>query len=278
VSIEALSMVMNHSKATGSAKLVLLGIANHLGPDAHEGAWPSQRRLADYANMSERGVQKCVDKLVALGELRVKVASGHSRSQYKPNLYWVTVECSEDCDRSMSHHRVEPQYGQGGTPVPSGANAGTDRVEPQFVLTVREPEVKPKENLNQKIKLHNGELFDSFWDIYPRKENKPRARKEFDKAIKRVEFTILMAGAERYRDDPNRSAEYTMHPSTWLHNDSWENELLPDRKRKMTNAEQGALLAAQYRAEEQGQLESAGARNFELESEWGSMVRGVDDE
>jgi hypothetical protein len=277
MSIEALSMVMNHSKAAGSAKLVLLGIANHLGPDAHEGAWPSQRRLADYANMSERGVQKCVDKLVALGELSVQVASGHSRSQYKPNLYWVMVECSDDCDRSMGHRRVEPQYGQGRTPVPSGANPSTDRVEPQFVRTVIEPEVKPSENLNQEIVSHTGELFDKFWATYPNSNDKPRARREFDKAIKRVGFDTILAGAVKYRDDPNRSAEYTKHPSTWLHNDSWDNPLLPApvvKGRKLTNAEEGALLAQRERGLEQAALEQGTAAG-QLEADVANMFRSI---
>jgi hypothetical protein len=143
MSIEALSMVLNHSTAMGSPKVILLGIANHLGPDATEGAWPSQKRLADYANLSERGVQKCVDKLVKSGELRVEVAGGHSRNQYKPNRYWITIECPEDCDKSMSHRRGELQD-QGRTPVPSGANAGTVRGVPEFVQTVIEPKEKSK--------------------------------------------------------------------------------------------------------------------------------------
>ena len=151
MSIEALSMVLNHSRAVGSPKVVLLGIANHLGPDATEGAWPSQKRLADYSNMSERGVQKCIDKLVALGELRVEVAGGHSRNQYRPNLYWITIECPDDCDRSMSHRRGE-HLDQGRTLVPSGANAGTVRGEPEFVLTVIEPEEEPfKSRKSQQV-------------------------------------------------------------------------------------------------------------------------------
>ena len=122
MSIEALSIVLNHSRATVSAKLVLLGIANHLGPDAWEGAWPSQRRLADYANITERGVQEAIKKLVELGELRVSVAAGNSRNQYKPNLYWIDVECPDDCDRSMGHRKVAQKDPQGHTPVPAGSH------------------------------------------------------------------------------------------------------------------------------------------------------------
>ena len=88
MAIEVMSLVLNHSKATGRAKLVLLGIANHQGD---QGAWPSIATLARYANASERSVKRDIQLLVDLGELRVDVNGAPSDSQYKPNLYWVTV-------------------------------------------------------------------------------------------------------------------------------------------------------------------------------------------
>jgi hypothetical protein len=236
MSIEALSMVLNHSKAIGSQKVVLLGIANHLGPDANEGAWPSQKRLADYSNMSERGVQKCIDKLVASGELKVEVAAGHSRNQYKPNRYWITIECPPDCDRSMSHRRGELPYSEGRTPVPSGANASTVRGEQEFVLTVIEPLEEPTENLNSLDNQTKDSQFNAWWSYFPRKEGKGAARKEFDKAIKKVGLDVLVDSAEKYGNDPNREPKFTVQPARWLREERWDDGPLP-LNRKMTNSE-----------------------------------------
>lgn len=236
MSIEALSMVLNHSKAIGSQKVVLLGIANHLGPDATEGAWPSQKRLADYSNMSERGVQKCIDKLVASGELKVEVAAGHSRNQYKPNRYWITIGCPPDCDRSMSHRRGELPYSEGGTPVPSGANGGTVRGEPEFVLTVIEPSEQPSDNLNSKELTSADSKFDEWWSVYPRKEGKGAARKEFAKALKKTTIEVLVNSADVYRSDPNRESKFTVQPARWLREERWDDSPLP-LNRKMTNSE-----------------------------------------
>lgn len=276
MSIEALSMVLNHSKSVGSQKVVLLGIANHLGPDATEGAWPSQKRLADYSNMSERGVQKCIDKLVASGELKVEVAAGHSRNQYKPNRYWITIECPPDCDRSMSHRRGEHEYLEGRTPVPPGSNAGTVRGEPQFVQTVIEPKEEPKENLNSKKVSNQGSKFDEWWNHYPRKEGKGAARKEFDKALKKTSLEILIASATSYRDDPNREARFTVQPARWLREERWEDGPLPSlvvrKPRKLTNAEEGFLLAQKFRAEEDAQ------KTKQLDYDMGLRLKGVDDE
>jgi hypothetical protein len=89
MSIEAMNLVLNHSKATGRAKLVLLGIANHFGDN---GAWPSIETLARYANASERSVKRDIQELIDLGELTVDVNAAPMKSQYKTNLYWINVE------------------------------------------------------------------------------------------------------------------------------------------------------------------------------------------
>lgn len=88
MSIEAVSVVLNTSKATGRAKLVLLGIANHLGD---QGAWPSIATLARYANASERSVKRDIQELMELGELKVDLQSAPTDNQYKTNLYWITL-------------------------------------------------------------------------------------------------------------------------------------------------------------------------------------------
>jgi hypothetical protein len=255
MSIEALSMVLNHSKAQGSAKVVLLGIANHLGPDASEGAWPSQRRLADYSNMSERGVQKSIDKLVALGELRVEVATGHSRNQYKPNRYWIRVECPDDCDRSMSHRRDELQYEQGRTPVPSGANAGTVRDEPQFVLTVIEPLEEPKENLNLLKSSRYDDSFEEWWSVYPRKKGKGDAARAYKKAMKKISHGDLLAKTAQFRDDPNRVLKFTPYPERWLNEERWEDEPEVPEHRELSNNEKNLLLIQRLQEREQSALE-----------------------
>ena len=89
MSVEAISLVLNHSRATGRAKVVLIGIANHLGD---QGAWPSISTLARYANASERSVKRDIQELVELGELVVEVNNAPVNGQYKTNLYWITLE------------------------------------------------------------------------------------------------------------------------------------------------------------------------------------------
>lgn len=105
MSIESMAIVLHHSRANGTTKLVALGIANH---DGDGGAWPTVATLARYANVSPRSVQKAIGDLVALGEIAVRRQAG-GQADYddgrRPNLYEIRIACPSDCDRSK-HHRT----------------------------------------------------------------------------------------------------------------------------------------------------------------------------
>jgi hypothetical protein len=101
MSVEALAVVLHHSQATGTDKLVLLGVANHAGDG---GAWPTA---------SERTVQRSIQRLVKMRELTVQRQAGGTHdmaSWQRPNRYEVTVKCPDTCDGTTQHrsHRRTP--------------------------------------------------------------------------------------------------------------------------------------------------------------------------
>lgn len=101
-----MAAVLHHSQATGSNKLVLLGIAYHMGKDGLNGCWPAQGTLAEYANISVRQVRRALDKLVELGELEVVVHGAWAKgSAAQTNVYYLADLCPESCDGSLNHRR-----------------------------------------------------------------------------------------------------------------------------------------------------------------------------
>lgn len=103
MSVEAMAVVLHHSQSSGTAKIVLLGIANH---DGDGGAWPAIDTLAKYARVDRRNVQRALERLVALGEIKiVRNGGGDHRmaDSHRPNLYHVTLRCPADCDRTTQH-------------------------------------------------------------------------------------------------------------------------------------------------------------------------------
>lgn len=109
MSVETLAVVLHHSRAAGTTKLVLIGIANHAGDG---GAWPTVATLAKYANATERTVQRCIAELVKSGELRVDRQRGgvaYMVDSKRPNRYDVMLRCPQNCDRTTQHRLVNPQ-------------------------------------------------------------------------------------------------------------------------------------------------------------------------
>lgn len=71
--------------------------------------------------------------------------------------------------------------------------------------------------------------FEEFWAAYPRKVDKKKAKDAFDVATKTTDPELIIAGAMRHAADPNRTDQFTKHPTTWLRAGSWDNEPLPPR-------------------------------------------------
>ena len=80
--------------------------------------------------------------------------------------------------------------------------------------------------------------FLAFWAIYPRHRDKRKALKAWRNAIRRGAIDDINSGAIRYRDDPNRSDEFTKYAEGWLNGDGWLDEPLPARGQTPFDTEQ----------------------------------------
>jgi hypothetical protein len=209
MSIEAVSLVLNHSRATGRAKLVLLGIANHLGD---QGAWPSIGTLARYANASERSVKRDIQELVELGELKVEVQNAPTRTQYKTNLYWLTIGSGvTDSTAGVTDwvSRGDSSGKSGVTPV------GTQNI----ILTIKEPSMKQADI-----------DFDNFWKLYPKKVAKADALKAWNKAIKTKTAERLLELTKAYAEGKLPEDKYIPYPASWLNKELYESVELAEAK------------------------------------------------
>ena len=196
MSIQVMNAVWQHSKADGRARLVLLAIADHQG---EIGAWPSIATLAKMVNSSERSVQRDIQHLQAIGELKVEVQNAPTKSQYKSNLYWVIL----------------PGVTAGVTESSSGVTDSASGVTAGGVQTLIEP-------LLETHTPKPSDLFDEFWKEYPRKEGKKPAFKAFRSALSRAKFEDILAGVIAYRSSDRVKRGYIKLPATWLNEDLWE--------------------------------------------------------
>ena len=209
MSIEAVALVLNHSKATGRAKLVLLGIANHLGD---QGAWPAISTLARYANASERSVKRDIQELIELGELRVELQNAPTQNQYKTNLYWITIGSGV----TESASGVTTQVSRGDSSGKSGVTpVGTQNIN----ITIKEPSIETSKN-----------DFDEFWSLYPKKVAKADAQKAWKKAITRKSPDELLKLTKLYAEGKLPDMTYIPYPASWLNKELYESVEVPEKK------------------------------------------------
>ena len=187
-------------------------------------AYPSRTTLAERLRCSKASVDRAAQELVDSGAMKKK-------QRHNSSIIY-TLQVSSPVQRGVL---TSDEGGSSG--VMRGVLTGDD------LTRTTELEPKERELLNSK--------FDKFWAVYPKKTDKRLALKSFVKALKRETLELILEGAMRYRDDPNRDDSFTKNPSTWLNADAWENGPEPVRGRKLTNAENAALLAQKYRGQEQ---------------------------
>jgi hypothetical protein len=201
MSIEAVSLVLNNSRATGRAKLVLLGIANHLGD---HGAWPSISTLARYANASERSVKRDIQELVELGELKVELQNAPTKTQYKTNLYWITISSGV----TDSASGVTDWVSRGDSSGKSGVTpVGTQNI----ILTIKEPSLKS-----------DLDSFDTFWNLYPKKVAKADALKAWKQVLKKKTADDMIGLTKAYAESKLPDMTYIPYPASWLNKGLYE--------------------------------------------------------
>jgi hypothetical protein len=106
------AIALHHSRSRGTAKLVLIGIANH---DGDGGAFPKIATLAKYAGVHPRHVTRCLNQLGELGEIVIHQSQGgtaRTPEYVRPNLYEFILECPSECDRTKNHRIKDEKLGR----------------------------------------------------------------------------------------------------------------------------------------------------------------------
>ena len=241
------NMAVRDPKLTANSFRLLAYLLSH-----NDGYELTYRQIEKQTGLGRYAINAASKQLGERGWLRVEQTK-LKNGQFGPKSWTL-----------LSPEANEPVAGE---PAPDAFHSGTANGLKK---------TKTKENKQVKKTIDIESAFNSFWAVYPKKDDKPLAKRSFEKALDRSNLELIISGAERYRDDPNRELAFTKNPSTWLNADAWENGPLPSRvvrkPRKLTNAEEGFLLAQKFRAEEDAQQPK------EIGYDMGLRLKGVDDE
>jgi len=153
MSVTASNAVFDYSRSKGAGRLVLLALAKHVNEQKLEQyeealAWPSQNTMARLCNCSRSTVQRGLDSLVAIGEIK---DTGERRT--RDTVVWeILIE-----NMRVRHDLTHPGSGQANlTQDGSGEGSeGDDLTHPARDLTdsgddLTHPASSPDSTLNHK--------------------------------------------------------------------------------------------------------------------------------
>lgn len=113
---------------------------------------------------------------------------------------------------------------------------------------------KRESSLNRQfVKSEFDGAFDAWWKAYPRKVGKRSARTKYEGILKREEATEadLMQGLQAYCafvQAEGTETKFVAHPTTWLNQGRWQDDLTVRRKPTANEVTQAALKAIERKA------------------------------
>jgi hypothetical protein len=97
----------------------------------------------------------------------------------------------------------------------------------------------PKNNIIKEEQVKNNEriytdsqneIFEKFWEVFPKKVDKGAARRAWRSALKKADPELIIEKAKAYADDPNLPEKrFIKYPGSWLNAEAWNNPPLPER-------------------------------------------------
>jgi hypothetical protein len=87
--------------------------------------------------------------------------------------------------------------------------------------------------------------FDNFWNIYDKKQDRPKCEKKWDKINQEAREKIMLHLEDYILSTPDK--QYRKNPLTYLNSESWENEIItPSTNGKFTREEKVNSLRAAF--------------------------------
>lgn len=201
-------------------KLVLIKLADNAS-DSGE-CWPSYQHIADHCEIDRSTVRRHIKALEEMGLLHIQNREGPKGNT--SNLYVLRLQGAIGTEST-------------GVGTESTAPVGTESTRTSHSFkSVNEPIIdQNKESLEK--------AFEIFYQAGMRKLNKKAALKSFAKQVKErkvcpTEFANMLADDVRKRVAAQQMGFDAMHPTTYLNNERWEDEIVQRQEQQASPAKQ----------------------------------------
>ena len=242
--------VFHDQELTAAAKLLYLVLSTMAHRNGY--CWPSNEALAAEMNLSRRRVQELISKLQKRGYIRVSFRrAGGDRKAERRYIYCGLFVGKEPPPPSGEDDAPEEAPSAGELPedpaeprapacgishVPHAESRAPSCEIPQDTHAKSRGSLigrkdKP-ENIPPIVPQGTWELFERFWNAYPKKKGKDAARRAWKKLAPDMDLCRVMSEAlarqKRSGDWQREGGQFIPYPATWLNGRRWEDEPDPN--------------------------------------------------
>jgi hypothetical protein len=182
---------------------------------SHQDGWRiSLESLADGQD-GITAVRSAVEQLEEIGYLKRNVIR-NQQNQFEGSE-WIINDPFESVEESTLEN-----------PMSENPISGNPMSENQTLKNTNNKNTRELEN-----NINN--LFEHFWQIYPRKIAKGAAKKAFVKAVKKVDAVEIISKAVQYSEKSDLpEMQFIPHPSTWLNQERWTDDMSANGQKNST--------------------------------------------
>lgn len=163
--------------------------------------------------LSEQGIKTALNKLI---EADLITTGDYNAKKFDRTLWYALTEKGERIGENQptNNGEIQPLH-RGNSTVPSVNN---NRPIPDI-------------NTDMKTDINNicaKEAFEQFWEAYPKKRDKAKAKAAFIKATKKTTLDFILSALKKQKqskDWQKENGQYIPYPTTWLNGERWNDEL-----------------------------------------------------
>lgn len=212
------SITIDSRNVTGAVmKSVLRSIDDYARENG--ACWASSTTIARETCLCDKTVRRALTALETLGYIKKEPHRCETGRLFR--VCWERITLDPVTGPSIT---TTPDPGSTPLdPVTGPMDPGSSTPGPGYLQNDIETKVKRKRN---EISIRDS-LFDEFWESYPKKEGKKKAREAFEKAVKNgADPKAIIEGAKAYAasDRGTGDPQFIKQPSTFLNGQHWEDE------------------------------------------------------
>lgn len=213
------ALAMRQKGLRPATKIVLYWLADHHNGETLK-CFPSIKRLAACCEMSESSVRTQL-KILQDAKLIQWTSHFNDDGRQGSNNYWLLLK-EENTVGGLERYDEPPKNCRG-----EGVNSEGGRVQILDPNLVRDNQGKKEPVLLLGSIDDLEDLFEKFWQAYPRKVNKKKAKPVFAKALARVDFDFLLKRVRKYAESVQGvEPKFVKHATTFLNGDCWDDEFV----------------------------------------------------